>query len=395
MKIVQCFNVGGNGILLAAGLLEQDIDCDLIIASATFRCAHPAWYDHRLKELLRGRIYRWDIQNPLDPTTRMRLVRMLNRYDVCHLHPPGALYGNLIKKPYLIFDSGTVRDWSVDKGISLEDIQRGKDQHKRWDRGLIRRGYKQAHQVCVNDCDTLPKYFHKMPWLPRHKLLFTPTPLDAQLFHPPSDPDPREYTRERPMIIYHPSRQEWHYKGNDQLIEGFAQFMGYPTPGRGDWTPQRNPTHPPHALLYMTRWGSHTQMTHVLTQKLGIEKHIRWLNPLPKPQLAQAYQAADLIADQFTLGAIGGVANEGMATGKPILGHTRKQYYQPTFGKQPPILQCQTPNQIRHRIADTYYNGKDGHLKRLAEKARQWVLKYHHYPQVTKRIIHHYEEACA
>ena len=75
----------------------------------------------------------------------------------------------------------------------------------------------------------------------------------------------------------------------------------------------------PRAFLLLNDWGLEVERSRALIAELGIEQNVRWLAPLPKLKLIDAYRASDLVLDQFVLGTFGAVTAEAMACGCPVL----------------------------------------------------------------------------
>ena len=112
-------------------------------------------------------------------------------------------------------------------------------------------------------------------------------------------------------LLLSPSSQTWQLKGNDALLRGFAEYLRGGDP----------------AVLVLTDWGPDVERSRALARELGIEERLRWLAPLPKLRLIEAYRAADVVLDQFVLGTFGAIApggdglrlpgRDGLRSGRP------------------------------------------------------------------------------
>ncbi len=94
----------------------------------------------------------------------------------------------------------------------------------------------------------------------------------------------------------------------------------------------------PNALLLLNDWGLEVGRSRSLIAELGIERNVRWLEPLPKLRLIDAYRAADVVLDQFLIGTFGAVAPEAMACGTPVLMAFEPSLHEWCFPELPPIV---------------------------------------------------------
>jgi glycosyltransferase involved in cell wall biosynthesis len=182
--------------------------------------------------------------------------------------------------------------------------------------------------------------------------------------------------QEHDFVVFHPSRimldthprriatGDW--KGNDKLIEGFAQFAA------------RCPGNPVLAMPDRVE-SSGVEEAKEMIARLGIEKNIVWLKPprsfgFTRDELISFYSVADVVADEFATGWYGAVVLEGMSFGKPVLctvDHTIMDQLYPWH----PILSPQTPEEIANELEKLYRHPEI--RQKIGQQGREWVVMFH------------------
>lgn len=97
---------------------------------------------------------------------------------------------------------------------------------------------------------------------------------------------------------------------------------------------------------------------------------------------------ADLVADQFLVGAYGVISMEAMAFGVPSICYLRENIID-EFPEDCPIINANIEN-IQEKIRYYYDNRKD--LRDLGVKSRKYAQKYHATAEVSKRLATIYSE---
>ncbi|HYI09618.1 MAG TPA: hypothetical protein VEK57_11195 [Thermoanaerobaculia bacterium] len=132
-------------------------------------------------------------------------------------------------------------------------------------------------------------------WLPRFDLTFHTVPVDTKLLVPAEAP-----ARARPVIIHAPNHR--HTKGTNELLA-----------------------------------------TLDLLERHGFPFELRLIEGVPRHEALMLYREADIIADQFIMGAFGVFALEGMALGKPVLTYLDEEHLRrPAF--QHPLVNTTLEN---------------------------------------------------
>jgi glycosyltransferase involved in cell wall biosynthesis len=159
----------------------------------------------------------------------------------------------------------------------------------------------------------------------------------------------------------------WKEKGNDKMITAFSKFVKVF----------------PNSKFIMVAWSTDEYRSKKLVDDLGISDKVIWIKPVPKNQLIQYYNIADIVLDQFVLGSWGTSTPEAMSCGKPVLIFYKKEYILRAFGEEPPILNSYTEEDI---LSNLIKLAKDAdYRKDLGKKSRDWIMKTHS-PKVVAKI---------
>lgn len=209
---------------------------------------------------------------------------------------------------------------------------------------------------------------------------FLPNPMDLERYRP--EPAPRKFPQ-YDFVIFHPVHIDWTYrgrkrsslKGNDRLIRAFARFV------------KDNPK----TLLVCLRYGVDIAATESLIAELGIGANVVFIERLRKEALREMMNAADLIADQFMLGAMGGTAVETLACGRPLLTYIKEDMARRCYGETPPVFNART----EHEIYEALVAARDSDLKAAGQAGRAWVERHHDWRRVVPNVTGQYEAAFA
>jgi glycosyltransferase involved in cell wall biosynthesis len=195
--------------------------------------------------------------------------------------------------------------------------------------------------------------------------------IDTEKYAPGAEPDLRtELLGGRDgLIVFVPSRQDWYWKGSDRLLRGFAAACE----GRSD------------AVLVCAGWGADLERSEALIAELGIADRVRLLpHAMSKGRLRRYYRAADIVADQFTIGSYGGSSLEAMSCARPLLISLDPDRFAGRFASFPPVANVSEPMQIASALR-RLFDDRDARA-RLGGQARDWVIE-NHGPALAARAI--------
>ena len=285
--------------------------------------------------------------------------RLFGSYDLVQaygIHPILLLLADT-GKPFVTFEHGTMRE------LPFEDSWYGR---------LLSLAYQEAGKVIITNPDVLPSARK----LGREDAVFVPHPVDETKYRPgPSELRAQLEAEGWDFVLMAPSRHDWDIKGTDRLLRAFAAFV------RQDR---------PRAFLLLNDWGLEVERSRALIAELGIEQNVRWLAPLPKLKLIDAYRASDLVLDQFVLGTFGAVTAEAMACGCPVLTSFDPSIHEWCFPELPPVVDVRTPEQIYRELSRLAAD--DRSREELGRASRDWVERNHGWQLVVDRLLSIYDE---
>jgi glycosyltransferase involved in cell wall biosynthesis len=210
---------------------------------------------------------------------------------------------------------------------------------------------------------------------------FFPFAVDTGTFRP--IPIRRVYCPDDCLLIFMPSHLDWgetdsnpnrnSTKGNDRLLRAFARFLRAERKGH---------------LVLLDR-GPDRLVARRLVAELGLELHVTWHAELPKSELIAHFNMADVVADQFDIGAYGTTALEAMACAKPVLVHVDKECAARCYSELPPVLSVRSEDEILAGLFDM----QDASRRAvLGQRAREWIVRHHDSETVGRQLVSLYRE---
>ena len=369
MKVAHVFNMNNDAYNIVKYMRAAGIEADLILNKHDFGMAFPQWEDAQFSDnvdpyALRARdldsmkslpswIKIWD-QNSLGGdslaflASRIGLYQLTQGYDIIEAHAPFAIYAQFLLTPYVAYDAGWVRYFPF--GQNVRDK-------------LARRGYMKAKAVLVTNPDTF-YIFDRLAYI--KKTVFMPFVIDCETYKPQCSTLRTAYDCD--LLLFAPSRQIWHEKGNDKILIGFSQFV--------------RSSESLKALLVMVDWGPDAERSKRLVGELGIAKSVQMIKPVQKRHLVEYYNLADVVLDQFILGSYGTAAPEAMACEKPVIMYYSEPAFLRSFRALPPLLNAFSTTEISRQLSRCM----DSSFRRVVgRRSREWVAKHHSWQLVVER----------
>ncbi|MDH3515785.1 MAG: glycosyltransferase [Nitrosopumilus sp.] len=188
-----------------------------------------------------------------------------------------------------------------------------------------------------------------------HTGIFVPIMWDTDYFKP----DDSNLNNNSTLTIFHPTNLNFKFKGNNILIEAFAEFI----------------KNSPDSILTIIDRGVDSENTHRLVERLRLKNNVKFIKgPLNYEELRWQYIHADIIADQFILSGLGGIGCESLACGKPLLVNCPPDIYENLHDEDPPVLHCKNHKDILKNLQVL----KDKEFrKNIGKRGREWVVKHH------------------
>lgn len=161
-------------------------------------------------------------------------------------------------------------------------------------------------------------------------------------------------------LVFVPSRQDWHWKGSDRIIAGFAQALAID----------------PSLRMICTGWGADLERSTALVGELGIGERVRFLaHAMSKTRLLRHLRAADVVVDQLALGSYGTSALEAMSCATPVVINLDRARLAAVFDRPPPVAQAATAAQVATVLARLA--GDPAQRAQLGRAGREWVVAHH------------------
>jgi hypothetical protein len=168
------------------------------------------------------------------------------------------------------------------------------------------------------------------------------------------------------FIIFHPTRQDWVKNGggfadkaNDELLNAFFELRKLKI----------------NVGLVCCEWGSDIVATKEFIGSNNCTEKVGWIEPMGVVRFEAMCQAADIVADQFKLGAIGGVAYKCMAVGGVLLTYLDLSLMKAVYSEAPPVINAKYSIDIVNSLSECF--SKPSLMDEVGKKSKEWMSKYH------------------
>lgn len=105
---------------------------------------------------------------------------------------------------------------------------------------------------------------------------------------------------------------------------------------------------------------------------------------MSKARLLRYYRAADIVADQFTVGSYGASSLEAMSCSRPLLIHLDPARFDGRFDELPPVINVSEADEIADALRRLL---EDAQLRSsVGEQGRRWVVE-NHGPPVARDVL--------
>jgi glycosyltransferase involved in cell wall biosynthesis len=262
------------------------------------------------------------------------------------------------KRPYLGFEHGTLRDFT----LANNSVSR-----------VTALGYQQANHVFITNGDCLA-YAERIK-VPSYTAMIHPVD-DERIRGIAGDYEGAHREFGAKYLFLCPIRHDWAVKGTDQYIRALpliAERIGRDV------------------RMITCRWGMQVDDSQALARSLGVEDLIAWVDPLNRGQLVRLQKSSDVVFDQIALPHFGATAPQALAAGVPVI-----MSYDPAstawiIPEPAPILSAWTPEEIAAAVQlalDPEWRQSFG------ARAREWFEKYHSSAHAVDRSAAVYRQVC-
>ena len=178
------------------------------------------------------------------------------------------------------------------------------------------------------------------------------------------------------FIIFSHTRHIWHKKwitnelmekyggkGLDKLIIAYANFI------------KKNPNS--NALLVFFEYGVDVDEAKAIIKEHNIEKHVLWLKQMPRKDILQLIDYADIVVDALSATMWGGVGWEALSRGKVLMQNieqTDKEYEEEMGHPIPFIMRANSVEQVEEHL-NNFINDQEYYAIKAKENS-SWFDQY-------------------
>jgi glycosyltransferase involved in cell wall biosynthesis len=209
------------------------------------------------------------------------------------------------------------------------------------------------------------KSFVSTPDLLIEGVEFLPNPIDTESFKPMSPSI--DLKRGHDFSLFCPSRVVWKFKGQNIFLYALKELKkrGYD------------------CNLTLIEYGPDLENTKKLVDLLGLRENVSFVPPIHPIDMPKYYNSCDVVWAQLGLGHLGLVTLEALACNKPTLVDF---IYEEAYPEYPPIIKVSNLQDIVKKTEELFTS------KDFNPITRPWVLKYHTFEAVLKKLIETYNE---
>ncbi|MEW6103503.1 MAG: glycosyltransferase [bacterium] len=321
-----------------------------------------------------------------NPFSLIEIINFLKGYELIVCSGFAPIFAYWAKKPFIFLSYGSDLDQLATQGWS-GDPKRYLNYKRRllsfFIKHSLRAALKKASFVLI-----LPHQIETAKRLGLKRLRCYQHIMDTTIFKPMEGLE-RKREKERikkdldcSLLIFHPTRQCWKdkdikdCKDNDKLFKAFARFLV---------STKTN------AKLIAIEKGWDLEESKRLVEGLGIGENVIWMAPMERFKLGFYYNVADIVADQFNVGAFGIATVESMACGTPVFAYFNPEYKDFFYGGLPPVVNTKTEDDIFLKLCEL---ATDEKLRvRIGKDSYDWIIKYTDWEVACNRYIELFKEA--
>jgi glycosyltransferase involved in cell wall biosynthesis len=271
--------------------------------------------------------------------------------------------------PFVCYEHGTMRDFP------FEDSARGR---------LYALALKKAQHIIITNQDA--NLSAERLGLTRYS--FIPHVVDEAIFRP-TPSKRRAWLLQQygcTSLVLGPARHHWKhappgmenswFKRNDIAIRGLGRLF------------RQRPNLK--TLVVFFEWGQEVALSKALIKECGFEHRVRWEPISSKPVMADLYNAADVVLDQFNdIGVFGTVVPESLACGRPVVLNFKREQHIWCYGEPPPCIDARTEEQVAAKVGELLEDDKM--REQLGQQSLDWFQRHHSTDVVAKRHVAVYQ----
>lgn len=320
-------NLGYLTLLSLKSLNKKDISVDLFISANELNTTSDP-REENINAFEEDNIFFWEYRHDLSSieqklinnhakytlyeNNKISILRLASHVNNNYDYVIGVTLGSIIalfsRKKFLWFATGSdLREWIFRKN-KVSSL-------------LLRLVAKKSHRIISGNDPGTFKSIEKLGLEYKH-IAFEDFPVNFNNII--RFKKEKDFCKNSKFIIFNPANQLWDIKGNDKLIKAVAKLI--------------NKNY--NLELWLLDRGNDSELSKNLVKKLKIDDHVIWNKTLSKEELYIAMCKADVIADQFILGDVGGISREACCLGKPVIAYLANK------NDKRPIINSYSVNEI-------------------------------------------------
>jgi len=333
MKILHAGNLVNVGYLTTKQLRKNNIDAELLLDPSG---SDPTKLDPDLKNGYPDWCIKYRRNKPFWKLKIFKTMRK-KKYDLIHAYVELPIFAYFSGKKFIVQALG-----SDFREMATSNSLRG---------FILRRAYKKAKVILFSMPDHIPIYNK----LGLKNGIFFPLLVDPSLFKP-KKVDRGELSNK--FLVLHATNLDWKLKGNDILINAFANFVK---------------TNPKSILIIIER-GVDSKRTRQLINSLKIKENVKFVKgPLNSIDLQHYFNLVDVVAESFIFPAMSGITNESLCCEKPVITNYPKKAFEGAYAEHPPVLNASNAKEVYEHLVSLKDKKK---REDIGKKGREWITKY-------------------
>lgn len=279
-------------------------------------------------------------------------TRLFRHYDLIQGYAVAPIYPLLTgKKPYVAFEHGTLRDFTLDPDPLCRSTSLA---------------YNQADHTFITNGDCL-EYAQKIG-VTRYDSM--PHPIDEKRIRAvKGDYEALHKAHGARYLFLCPLRHDWKVKGTDKYIRALPGMVGALGPD---------------IKIIMTNWGAELDKSRELARELGVLDRIVWAEPLCRQELVRTIRSVDAVFDQIALPHFGATAPEAIALEVPVIASYNPESTRFIIPVPAPILSAWDEGEVVRRVVQAV-DPKWREQYRI--EARDWFDRFHSSDAVVEKHL--------
>lgn len=301
---------------------------------------------------------------------------LCEKYDIVHAYGTDPIWPYVSNiSNYISYEHATIRYLPFQKSILGR---------------LVAVSYAKSKHVVITNCDS--NKYAKL--LKVKNFSFVPHPINERWVNYKYGKSLRNKLEKQlnsDFILFHPPRQHWEdwrklqkvknyridpawYKGNDIFYEGFAKFV------------EKTKSN---SSIVCVNWGASVKKSKSLQKKLKIYDRVLWIDPVSCFKMTDYVKSADILVDQFWVGAFGSTLPKAFQNGIPGMCNINEKDHKWCLDEMPPALNAKTVEDVYSLLLKSYNNRT--WLKKIGLIGKDWYEKYHSNKVIFKKLDNIYK----